>query len=176
MLMMKPLTAFSSERGCKRWQHTRMDGALRISTRESLSAPACGPLHMLGAWGRCRRDTAKQARPDAQGDRPDSVGMPEADRSHGHAQADGRDGGSCPSHVRRMRHRHMHGSQRGWPPVSRHTAPAFAAVLWHNRRGMGSNAPQILGYRRGLAGTAAVAPWPGLWRVRCISASSSTGQ
>jgi hypothetical protein len=114
-----------------------MDGALRISTRESLSAPACGPLHMLGAWGRCRRDTAKQARPDAQGDRPDSVGMPEADRSHGHAQADGRDGGSCPSRVRLMRHRHMHGSLRGWPPVSRHTAHAFAAVLWHNRRGMG---------------------------------------
>jgi hypothetical protein len=150
--------------GLKRWQHTRMDEALRISTRESLSAPACGPLHMLGAWGRCRRDTAKRARSDAQGDRPDSVGMPETDRSHRHAQADGRDGGSCPARVRRMRPLLMHGSLRGWPPVSRHTAPACAAVPWHNRRGMIGHAPQILGSLRGLAGTASVVPWPDLWR------------
>ena len=166
-----------------------MDGALRISTRESrtrygVRAPAHArslePLQQVrliaavlrAVTARWQWDTAMQARLDALGDRLDGVGVPEEARSHGHAQADGRDGGSCPSRVRLMWPLLMHRSLRDLPPVSRHTAPACAAVLWHNRRGMGGHAPQILGSRRGLAGTA----WPGLWRVRCISASSSTGR
>src|SRR5438105_6363415 len=49
--MRKLLTAFSSEREYKGWSRTRLYGSRRLSTRESISALACGPLRMPAAIG-----------------------------------------------------------------------------------------------------------------------------
>src|SRR4029453_4357878 len=83
----------------------------RYGVRAPAHARSLGPLQKVrliaavlrAVTARWQWDTAMQARLDAQGDRPDGVGVSEEDRSHGRAQADGRDGGSCPSRVRLMR-------------------------------------------------------------------------
>jgi hypothetical protein len=67
MSMRKRLTAFSSDRGYKGWSRTRLYGSRRLSTRESISALACGPLRMPAAIGAPAHDAGAQRAQRARG-------------------------------------------------------------------------------------------------------------